>query len=63
MGILSSPRDRAYDDLAFKLVGSLRECGSVDTTLGEYVSGVRSCFTVGMRGRSGILGCACHSPF
>jgi hypothetical protein len=48
MGFLSSPRDRADDDLAFKLIGSLRECGSVDTTLGEDVSGVCSCFTAGM---------------
>jgi hypothetical protein len=63
MRVLPSPRNRAHDDLAFMLVGSLREYGSVDTTLGEYVSGVRNCLTVGMLGRPGILGCACHSPF
>jgi hypothetical protein len=63
MRVLPSLRSRAHVDLAFMMVGSLGEHGSVDTTLGKHVSGVRISFTVGMRGRPGILDGACHSPF
>jgi hypothetical protein len=39
------PRGRAHDDFASKLVGSLREKGSVHTTLREYVSVACNRFT------------------
>ena len=50
MGIAPSPRDRAYVDFAYKLVGSLGEKGSVHTTLRENVSVARNCFTSGRKG-------------
>ena len=50
MGVTPSPRDRAYVDLAFKLVGSSGEKGSVHTTFGENVSVARNRFTSGRKG-------------
>jgi hypothetical protein len=52
LDISSSLRGRTLDDLAFKLVASLRETGVGYTTLGEHVSAVRLCFTPG---RMGVL--------
>jgi hypothetical protein len=50
LGIAPSLRDRAYDDFAYKLVGSLGEKGSVYTTLRENVSAARNRFTSGRKG-------------
>ena len=47
---MSTPRDHAHDDFAFKLVGSFGEKGSVDTTQGEHVSEARERFTPGRKG-------------